>query len=299
MSDPASRFASLDSPPPPLEKHILYPALLEACCRGQLAGMPLRSVGVNVVNDWLPRMAPFNSVTTAELTPLCVYPEQDQFLEQMLEQYQLMQEELDSSWRCFGQSAEQFTTDLKEQQLRWRREQERPTSTASAAASEEEGEKEEKDDAAAASVTGPPSERKKRRGNLPKPATRLLQEWLSKNLQHPYPTEQQKLQFANQTGLTTKQIDNWFINTRRRQMIKRAHFKHQQQQQQQQQDWFVNPRRRHIKPAQLKQQQQQEHDETCESDGETVAVVDVGSSDEDWSLPGHDPSDLDVPIHRA
>jgi hypothetical protein len=35
-------------------------------------------------------------------------------------------------------------------------------------------------------------------------------------LQHPYPTEDEKRQIAAQTDLTLLQVNNWFINARRR-----------------------------------------------------------------------------------
>ncbi|KAK6341153.1 hypothetical protein TWF696_008240 [Orbilia brochopaga] len=59
---------------------------------------------------------------------------------------------------------------------------------------------------------------KKRRGNLPKQVTDLLRNWLHAHLHHPYPTEDQKLDLVNQTGLTMNQISNWFINARRRRL---------------------------------------------------------------------------------
>lgn len=36
------------------------------------------------------------------------------------------------------------------------------------------------------------------------------------HFQHPYPTEDEKRQIAAQTNLTLLQVNNWFINARRR-----------------------------------------------------------------------------------
>ncbi|KAF3906334.1 hypothetical protein ABW20_dc0103793 [Dactylellina cionopaga] len=47
---------------------------------------------------------------------------------------------------------------------------------------------------------------KRRRGNLPKQVTDLLRNWLHAHLHHPYPTEDQKLELVNQTGLTMNQV---------------------------------------------------------------------------------------------
>ncbi|KAK9467816.1 Homeodomain-related protein [Lipomyces arxii] len=59
---------------------------------------------------------------------------------------------------------------------------------------------------------------KKRRGNLPKHVTDILRNWLNAHVQHPYPTEDEKLMLMQQTGLTMNQISNWFINARRRRL---------------------------------------------------------------------------------
>jgi hypothetical protein len=56
--------------------------------------------------------------------------------------------------------------------------------------------------------------RSKKRGNLPKHATNILKAWLFSNFLHPYPSETEKLELSQQTGLTITQINNWFINAR-------------------------------------------------------------------------------------
>lgn len=47
---------------------------------------------------------------------------------------------------------------------------------------------------------------RKRRGNLPKEATNLLKDWFAANRQSPYPTEDQKMELCNRTGLSLNQV---------------------------------------------------------------------------------------------
>ncbi|CAI5453147.1 unnamed protein product [Caenorhabditis angaria] len=49
-----------------------------------------------------------------------------------------------------------------------------------------------------------------------KEAITKFRAWLFQNLSHPYPSEEQKKQLANETGLKILQVNNWFINARRR-----------------------------------------------------------------------------------
>ncbi|XP_015785871.1 homeobox protein homothorax isoform X2 [Tetranychus urticae] len=58
--------------------------------------------------------------------------------------------------------------------------------------------------------------RQKKRGIFPKTATNIMRAWLFQHLTHPYPSEDQKKQLAQDTGLTILQVNNWFINARRR-----------------------------------------------------------------------------------
>ncbi|EFC43852.1 homeodomain-containing protein [Naegleria gruberi] len=52
--------------------------------------------------------------------------------------------------------------------------------------------------------------------NLPKQAVSIMKEWLFSHKENPYPTEEEKIQIQNQTGLSQKRINYWFINARRR-----------------------------------------------------------------------------------
>uniref|UniRef100_A0A7E4W142 Homeobox protein unc-62 n=1 Tax=Panagrellus redivivus TaxID=6233 RepID=A0A7E4W142_PANRE len=49
-----------------------------------------------------------------------------------------------------------------------------------------------------------------------KEAINKFRSWLFQNLSHPYPSEEQKKQLAADTNLTILQVNNWFINARRR-----------------------------------------------------------------------------------
>lgn len=68
----------------------------------------------------------------------------------------------------------------------------------------------------AAGDKGAPTEVPRRRGNLPKDVTNILRNWLQVNINHPYPSEEDKMKLAAQTQLTMVQVSNWFINARRR-----------------------------------------------------------------------------------
>ncbi|KAI9016253.1 hypothetical protein CLU79DRAFT_764123 [Phycomyces nitens] len=57
---------------------------------------------------------------------------------------------------------------------------------------------------------------RKRRGNLPKNIIAILKQWLTDHCNHPYPTEEEKVELRTRTNLTLNQISNWFINARRR-----------------------------------------------------------------------------------
>ncbi|KAK6116528.1 hypothetical protein DH2020_049733 [Rehmannia glutinosa] len=58
--------------------------------------------------------------------------------------------------------------------------------------------------------------RKKKKGKLPKEAIQVLLEWWNVHYKWPYPKEADKISLAEMTGLDQKQINNWFINQRKR-----------------------------------------------------------------------------------
>ncbi|KAL8141699.1 hypothetical protein V2J09_014731 [Rumex salicifolius] len=58
--------------------------------------------------------------------------------------------------------------------------------------------------------------RKRRAGKLPGDTTSVLKEWWQQHAKWPYPTEDDKAKLVEETGLQLKQINNWFINQRKR-----------------------------------------------------------------------------------
>ncbi|XP_024634929.1 homeobox protein knotted-1-like 3 isoform X1 [Medicago truncatula] len=58
--------------------------------------------------------------------------------------------------------------------------------------------------------------RKRRAGKLPGDTTSVLKDWWQSHSKWPYPTEEDKARLVQETGLQLKQINNWFINQRKR-----------------------------------------------------------------------------------
>ncbi|KAH7839220.1 hypothetical protein Vadar_001396 [Vaccinium darrowii] len=58
--------------------------------------------------------------------------------------------------------------------------------------------------------------RKRRAGKLPGDTTSVLKAWWQSHAKWPYPTEEDKAKLVQETGLQLKQINNWFINQRKR-----------------------------------------------------------------------------------
>ncbi|KAK1281449.1 Homeobox protein knotted-1-like 6 [Acorus gramineus] len=58
--------------------------------------------------------------------------------------------------------------------------------------------------------------KKKKKGKLPNEARQMLLDWWNNHYKWPYPTEADKIALAESTGLDQKQINNWFINQRKR-----------------------------------------------------------------------------------
>jgi hypothetical protein len=51
-------------------------------------------------------------------------------------------------------------------------------------------------------------------GKLPAEATVILRKWFIDHYRHPYPEDNEKVMLQMQTGLTKKQVESWFSNSR-------------------------------------------------------------------------------------
>jgi homeobox protein TGIF1 len=60
------------------------------------------------------------------------------------------------------------------------------------------------------------TKQRSKRCNYPQKISKILKNWLKENVNHPYPSEAEKAHFCEKTGLDVAQINNWFINARRR-----------------------------------------------------------------------------------
>ncbi|XP_061349298.1 homeobox protein knotted-1-like 6 [Gastrolobium bilobum] len=58
--------------------------------------------------------------------------------------------------------------------------------------------------------------KKKKKEKLPKEAKQILLTWWNIHFKWPYPTDADKVALAEWTGLDQKQVNNWFINQRKR-----------------------------------------------------------------------------------
>ncbi|KAL2491329.1 Homeobox protein knotted-1-like 6 [Abeliophyllum distichum] len=58
--------------------------------------------------------------------------------------------------------------------------------------------------------------KKRKKGKLPKDARTALLDWWNTHYRWPYPTEEEKNRLSQVTQLDQKQINNWFINQRKR-----------------------------------------------------------------------------------
>ena len=56
----------------------------------------------------------------------------------------------------------------------------------------------------------------KKGARFPRNAVRILKEWVATHANHPYPSEEEKDELKERTGLKTSQIANWLANARRR-----------------------------------------------------------------------------------
>ncbi|KAK4424538.1 Homeobox protein knotted-1-like 1 [Sesamum alatum] len=58
--------------------------------------------------------------------------------------------------------------------------------------------------------------KQRKKGKLPEDARLALLDWWNEHYRWPYPTEEEKNKLSDVTGLDQKQINNWFVNQRKR-----------------------------------------------------------------------------------
>lgn len=77
-----------------------------------------------------------------------------------------------------------------------------------------------------------PPGRKRKSASLPSETVEYLKNWIMspEHIAHPYPTEQEKAQIMEDTGIEMKQLTNWFVNNRKRYWKPRVEAKLRQQQ---------------------------------------------------------------------
>lgn len=55
-----------------------------------------------------------------------------------------------------------------------------------------------------------------KKGKLPESSSSVLKEWWNKHLIYPYPSEEEKITLERASNLSSTQVNNWFINMRKR-----------------------------------------------------------------------------------
>ncbi|RDA90644.1 hypothetical protein CP533_6836 [Ophiocordyceps camponoti-saundersi (nom. inval.)] len=70
--------------------------------------------------------------------------------------------------------------------------------------------------AAAAQAAAAAAASSKRSSSRSVRRTQVLRDWFARNLDHPYPTDEEKTALADESGLSRTQVINWFTNARRR-----------------------------------------------------------------------------------
>ncbi|KAI4214765.1 MAG: hypothetical protein LQ351_002841 [Letrouitia transgressa] len=86
---------------------------------------------------------------------------------------------------------------------------------------------------------------KKRRGNLPKSTTEILKEWLVQHLDHAYPNEEQKQMLIERTGMSTSQVENPCL-TKNTLFANSSFCDGVAEEEKQVSNWFINARRRNV-----------------------------------------------------
>lgn len=203
-----------------IANHPLYPYLLSAYIQ-------CRKVGAPPEMAWVLDQISKEGHTIGSTTQIEADPELDEFMESYFAVLHRYKEELSNTF----EEATTFLSDIESQLINLCKE---PLTDEGGGSSEEleAGESQE-------SSGGYPGGRelkeillckysgylsslrkdflkKRNKGKLPKEARTALLHWWNTHYRWPYPTEEEKINLSEITGLDPKQINNWFINQRKR-----------------------------------------------------------------------------------
>ncbi|TVU45734.1 hypothetical protein EJB05_05232 [Eragrostis curvula] len=206
--------------------HPLYPALLRAFIDCRKVGAPPEVVGR------LSALAGEVEMNSNDRQEQPEDPELDQFMEMYCHTLERYRQELtrpiheaDEFFRTMEAQIESFVLDDKSCELGGggsSDEDEQETGDADGLPSETSEEDKELKNRLLNKYSGYLSSlwrelsRKKKKGKLPRDARQKLLQWWQLHYRWPYPSELEKAALAESTGLDAKQINNWFINQRKR-----------------------------------------------------------------------------------
>ncbi|XP_031259676.1 homeobox protein knotted-1-like 1 isoform X1 [Pistacia vera] len=218
--------------------HPRYPNLLSAYIECQKVGAPPETASL------LEEMGRENFSTTRSCSEIGADPELDEFMESYCEILERCKEELSKSFNeaknflndiesqlsnlCKGELTRNFDYDHSDEAAGTSEEEEQSYGeTAEAAECQYQSGSARQDEQEVKGMLmrkysgylGTLKKeflKKRKKGKLPKVARMTLMDWWNNHYRWPYPTEEEKVKLSAETGLDPKQINNWFINQRKR-----------------------------------------------------------------------------------
>ncbi|XP_044479764.1 homeobox protein knotted-1-like 1 isoform X1 [Mangifera indica] len=219
-----------------IASHPLYPNLLSAYIQCQKVGAPPEMASL------LEEMGRENFSTTRSRSEIGADPELDEFMESYCEILERYKEDLskpfdeakdflndmESQLRnlCKGEQTRKFDYEYRSDEAAGTSEEEQSYAEAAEYCRDQsvsvvQGEEEVKGMLMrkySGYLTTLRNEflKKRKKEKLPEVARIKLMDWWNNHYRWPYPTEEEKVNLSEETGLDPKQITNWFINQRKR-----------------------------------------------------------------------------------